>query len=90
MEVNEVVAIIGSVGGLCTLIGGLFWKWLIEDKKTAEQARIEAQKCATEEREMMSKYFSESIKLLSEATERNTKAQERTADEAKQRNVHLA
>jgi len=90
MEATEVAIIITSVGGLCTLIGGLFWKWLVSNEKAAEKARIDAQIRATSEREMMSKYFSDSIKLLSDATERNTKAQERTADEAKERNGHLA
>jgi len=90
MEATEVAIIITSVGGLCTLIGGLFWKWLASNEKQAERARVDAQMRATSEREMMSKYFSDSIKLLSDATERNTKSQERIADEAKERNGHLA
>lgn len=90
MESTEVISIIGAVGGLCTLIGGLFWKWLMNDQKVSREAAKLAREAATNEREMMSKMFNESIKILSEATERNTLAQERTADEAKQRNGHLA
>ena len=90
MEATEVAVIITSVGALVVTIGGLFWKWVNNDAKIAREAQKDSQIRATAEREMMSKYFADSLKLLSEATERNTKAQERTADEAKERNGHLA
>ena len=90
MEASEVAIIITSVGALVVSIGGGFILWVSKMNKAEYRRSVDSQKRATEEREMMSKYFSDSIKLLSEATERNTIAQERTADEAKERNGHLA
>jgi uncharacterized membrane-anchored protein YhcB (DUF1043 family) len=97
MESSEVISIIGAVGGLCTLIGGLFWKWLKEDQKASRAAAIQAKTDATNEREVISKMFSDSLKLLSEATKDNTlasrevaEATKQSAKEAKERNGHLA
>lgn len=90
MEANEVAIIIVACGTLMVTVGGGIAAWFMKLNKAENTRRVEAQKAATDEREMMAKYFSDSIKILSEATERNTKAQERTANEAKERNGHLA
>ena len=90
MEATDVATIIAAMGALIVTIGGLFWKWVNKSDNNAKIASVEAQQRATCERELMSKMFTDSLKLLADATERNTKAQERTADEAKERNGHLA
>jgi hypothetical protein len=90
MQATEVAIIIGAVGTMVVSVFVAFGKWSSSNEKIAERARVAAQERATCEREIMFKMFTESLELLATATEKNTKAQERTADEAKVRNGHLA
>jgi uncharacterized membrane protein len=79
MEANEVVIIIGGVSALVVAVAGVFLKYLAN---ITQQDR--AERLAT------AKLYNKSLTLLSESLKKNTESNRRIADEAKERNGHLA
>ena len=97
MEAQEVTIILASVGAFVGSIAVGFYRFIRNDKKDSEAARLQQAKQATEEREHMSEMYMKSISLLSNTLQENTisnkeiaQATTRAADEAKERNGHLA
>ena len=86
MQATEVGVIIGSISALVVGIAGVFLKYLTNMSKQDRHERME-----------ILKMNSDAIKMLSESLSDNTKsnkeiatATKRSADEAKERNGHLA
>jgi hypothetical protein len=97
MESQEVAVILASVGAFVGSIAVGFYRFIRNDKKDSEAARLAQAKQATEEREHMSELYMKSLALLSNTLQENTisnkeiaQATTRAADEAKERNGHLA
>lgn len=93
MEANEVATIIAAVSALIVAVAVAFGKIVSENKK---QDRISAENIAkmnAQTIELLTKVVQENTdtqRQLVEETRRGTEAQVRTADEAKERNGHLA
>ena len=79
MEANEVAIIIASVSGLIVTVATAFLKYLGSITKADREERVTT-----------AKYYADSLEMLSKNLQENTESNRRIADEAKERNGHLA
>jgi len=79
MEAQEVVIIIGGISALVVTIAGTFLKYLSNVTKQDRSERVDT-----------AKLYNQSLDMLAQNLRENTDSNRRIADEAKERNGHLA
>jgi hypothetical protein len=93
MEANEVATIIAAVSALIVAVSVAFGKIVSANKKQDRISSENIAKMNAQTIELLTKVVQENTdtqRQLVEETRRGTEAQVRTADEAKERNGHLA
>ena len=86
MEANEVAIIIGATAALCCTIAGTFLKYLNGVTKADRDERITTSKVNAEALDMLAI----SLKDNTESNREIARETKKSADEARQRNGHLA
>lgn len=79
MEATEIAIVIGAVSALIVAVAGVFMKYLNSISKGDSKERLET-----------AKINADALKMISKALDENTASNRRIADEAKERNGHLA